>query len=102
MVKLCINIKFRYSLLLVFLLPLTSVIFSCSRFKEPRLASPSQVATRDILGTVSVSIYNTVGVKNKESIARQLESKGQELYPGCSAIANIRYDKGIAYADVIK
>jgi len=64
--------------------------------------SPARVADNEILGTVSVSIYNTLGIKNEESIARQLESEAQKLYPDGNAITNIRYDKSIAYADVIK
>ncbi|GEM_PF-933459 len=100
--KLCITIKFRYGLLLIFLLPLTTVVYSCSRVKEPQVMSPARVADNEILGTVSVSIYNTLGIKNEESIARQLESEAQKLYPDGNAITNIRYDKSIAYADVIK
>lgn len=100
--KLCIIIKFRYSLLLVLLLLITTVVYSCSRVKEPQVMSPPRVASNEILGTVSVSIYNTLGIKNEESIARQLEAEAQKMYPGSSAITNIRYDKSIAYADVIK
>jgi len=100
--KLCIAIKFRYSLLLIFILTFTTVVYSCSRIKEPQVVSPSRVADNEILGTVSVSIYNTLGIKNEESIERQLESEAQKRYPGSTAITNIRYDKSIAYADVIK
>ncbi len=102
MVKLCIIIKFRYRLSLVFICAITSVAYSCSRIKEPHITSSPRTVAGKTLGTVSVSIYNTLGVKDEERIARQLESEAQKLYPGSSAITNIRYDKSSAYADVIK
>ncbi|RYD98475.1 MAG: hypothetical protein EOP54_07525 [Sphingobacteriales bacterium] len=102
MSKLCVAIKLRYSLPLIFLLPLTTLVYSCSRIKESNIASPCNVVPGKTLGTVSVSIYNTLGIKNEESIARQLEAEAQKLYPGSSAITNIRYDKSIAYADVVQ
>lgn len=100
--KLCITIKFRYGLPFVFIWAISTVTYSCSRIKEPHIASSDSMAPGKTLGTVSVSIYNTLGVKDEERIARQLEAEAQKLYPGSSAIMNIRYDKSIAYADVIK
>ncbi len=94
--------KFRYGQLLIFLLPLTTTVYACSRFKEPRVLPVAHGANSEILGTVSVPIYNTLGIKNEESIARQLDSEAQKLYPQGNAITNIRYDKTIAYADVVK
>lgn len=100
--KLCIAIKFRYGWSLVFIWAISTLAYSCSRIKEPRIASSHSIVAGKTLGTVSVSIYNTLGIKDEEHIARQLESEAQKLYPGSSAITNIRYDKSSAYADVIK
>lgn len=100
--KLCIAIKSRYGCSLIFLLVLTNAVYSCNRIKEPYIVLSHEVAAGQTLGTVSVSIYGTLGLKNEESIARQLGFEARKLYPGSSAIANIRYDKNIAYADVVK
>lgn len=100
--KLCIVIKSGYGLSLILLLGLTTTVYSCNRIKEPHIVLSHKVAAGQTLGTVSVSIYNTVGLKNEQSIARQLGFEARKLYPRSSAIANIRYDKSIAYADVVK
>lgn len=100
--KLCINIKFRYGLSLVFLLGLTVALYACSRIKQPHAVLSHKVPVAQTLGTVSVSIYSTLGLKDEESIVRQLGFEARKLYPGSSAIANIRYNKSIAYADVVK
>ncbi|MBL7705287.1 MAG: hypothetical protein JNM21_07020 [Taibaiella sp.] len=100
--KLCITIKIRYGLSLVFIWFITTMAYSCSRIKDPRIASSHSMLPGKTLGTVSVSIYNTLGIKDEERIAQQLEAEAQKLYPGSSAITNIRYDKSSAYADVIK
>lgn len=86
----------------VFICGITTVVYSCSRIKEPHFASSRSMVPGKTLGTVSVSIYNSLGIKDEERIVRQLESEAQKLYPGSSAITNIRYDKSIAYADVIR
>lgn len=100
--KLCITIKSRYGLPLVFSIGLIAALYSCNRIKEPHAVLSHKVAATQTLGTVSVSIYGTLGLKDEQSIARQLGFEAQKLYPGSSAIANIRYDKSIAYADVVK
>lgn len=100
--KVYITIKSVYERSLIFLLGLTVAVCSCSRIKEPYTVLPYKVAAGQSLGTVSVSVYNTLGLKNEQSIARELALEARELYPGGSAIANVRYDKHIAYADVIK
>lgn len=100
--KLCITIKFRYGLVFVFIWGIATAAYSCSRIKEPHIASSHSRVPGKTLGTVSVSIYNSLGIKDEERIVRQLESEAQKLYPGSSAITNIRYDKSIAYADVIR
>lgn len=100
--KVCITIKSVYGRSFIFLLALTVVVCSCSRIKEPYTVLPYKVTAGQILGTVSVSVYSTLGLKKEQSIARELALEARKLYPGGSAIANIRYDKHIAYADVIK
>lgn len=100
--KLCITIKLRYVLSLLFILVLSVLLYSCSRVKEQNIVAPANVVAGQALGTVSISIYNTLGIKDEERIARQLELEAQKIYPGSRAIINIRYGKSTAYADVIE
>ena len=96
------NFKFRYGLVFVFILGIAAAACSCSRIKEPYIATSHSRDAGKTLGTVSVSIYNSLGIKDEELIVRQLGSEAQKMYPSSIAITNIRYHKSIAYADVLK
>lgn len=78
------------------------LVGSCKQINgnSPGLYQETAVHT-NALGTVSVSLYSSIGVKSPKKIRCQLIMEARKIYPQCKGITNIHYDKHTAYAAVI-
>jgi len=76
---------------------------SCKQISgsSPGLYQEAAIATK-ALGTVSVPIYSSIGVKSPGKIRNQLIVEARKMFPQCRGIWHIRYDKHTAYAAVIQ
>lgn len=81
---------------------LTIFVGSCNQINgsSSYLYRDAAIVSR-ALGTVSVSIYSSIGVKSPRKIRSQLIAKARKLFPQSKGIINIRYDRYAAYAEVI-
>ncbi|RYD98473.1 MAG: hypothetical protein EOP54_07515 [Sphingobacteriales bacterium] len=75
---------------------------SCKQISgsSPGLYQEAAMASK-ALGTVSVPIYSSIGVKSPKKIRCQLVVEARKMFPQCKGISNVRYVRHSAYAEVM-